>query len=833
MNRPFRVRVLLTGAVLALGLFLTFAAARLQQQNIDAATRAKFERQVELVEAEIERRFRQPVHGLNGARGIFAVNPAVSRNAFRAYVNSRNLQEEFPGVRGFGFAQRVSRDDLPDFVAAERRDEAPHFTVRTVGNAPDLYVIKFLEPVAISQPALGYDIGSESTRRQAIERAVSTGSPTLSGRIFLQSERQRPGFLYMTPVYRSGKDPGVMQQRQAELLGLLFSPIVAEDLLAGSAGGSDRQIDFSLYDGDAEPGNLLFASKSLAGTPGGSTLHADESTSRKAVQEMTARLPIGGRQLTLRVNTTPAFEHDLDRWIPTSLRVGGVLVSLLLALTMWLLATGRARAYALAQAMTTDLERLAAVVRHTSNLVVITDRDCKIQWFNDAFASFYGYTFEDARGQTPLQLLGSGRTDPETYAVMNRAAEAQTSCRVEVVNRSKDGTHHAIELEVQPRHDAQGRLTGFMEIGLDVTTRKHAEEQLRRNHAMLKSIMENLPCGLSVFDGQLHLAASNQQFRELLDLPDELFSGRSVRFEDVVRNNAARGEYGPGPVEDIVAGMLERAQYPTRMVFERERHDGKPLEVRSAPMPGGGFVTTYMDISERKKIERMQHEFISTVSHELRTPLTAIYGSLSLLGSETAGPLPPDVQELVAVAHKSCERLMRLISDVLDVERIQAGLMHYAKSRQALAPLVDQAVGAMRAYADQFHVSLEFESRLDNLYVEVDPDRIVQVLVNLISNAVKFSKPNHPVSVRMSMVDGQIRVCVSDQGIGIPAEFRPRIFDRFAQADGSDRRAQGGTGLGLNICKSIVEAHGGRIDYISTVGVGTEFFFDLPGVSGP
>jgi signal transduction histidine kinase len=176
---------------------------------------------------------------------------------------------------------------------------------------------------------------------------------------------------------------------------------------------------------------------------------------------------------------------------------------------------------------------------------------------------------------------------------------------------------------------------------------------------------------------------------------------------------------------------------------------------------------------------------------------------------------------------------MRLISDVLDVERIQAGLMHYAKSRQALAPLVDQAVGAMRAYADQFHVSLEFESRLDDLYVEADPDRIVQVLVNLISNAVKFSEPDHPVSVRMSMVDGQVRVCVSDQGIGIPSEFRARIFDRFAQADGSDRRAQGGTGLGLNICKSIVEAHGGRIDYISTVGVGTEFFFDLPGVSGP
>jgi nitrogen fixation/metabolism regulation signal transduction histidine kinase len=381
----------------------------------------------------------------------------------------------------------------------------------------------------------------------------------------------------------------------------------------------------------------------------------------------------------------------------------------------------------------------------------------------------------------------------------------------------------AVEIE-----DGQAaRLVGTLQ---DVTAARALREELRRNHMTLQSIMENLPCGLSVFDGQLNLAASNQQFRELLDLPDDLFVESPVRFKDVVATIAARGEYGPGSVDDIVDRMVEGAQHPKHLLFERQRHDGKPIEVRSAPMPGGGFVTTYMDISERKKIERMQHEFISTVSHELRTPLTAIYGSLNLLASESVGPLPPDVQELAAVALRSCERLVRLISDVLDIERIQAGLMRYAKSKQALAAVIDHAIDAMRAYADQFHVRLEFECRLDDLYTEVDQDRIAQVLVNLISNAVKFSRPEHPVTVGMSVVDEYVRVCVSDQGVGIPAEFRPRIFDRFAQADGSDRRAQGGTGLGLNICRSIVEAHGGRIDYISTVGVGTEFYFDLPRV---
>ncbi|MBT2326862.1 PAS-domain containing protein [Variovorax paradoxus] len=747
--------------------------------------------------------------------------------------------------------------------------------------------------------------------------------------------------------------------------------------------------------------------------------------------------------------------------------------------------------------MAADLERLAAVVRHTSNLVVITDQDRKIQWVNDAFTRFYGYTLAEAREHTPLQLLGSGVTDPEAYAAMDRAAEAEVSCRVEVVNRSKDGSHHDIELEVQPYRDPEGRLMGFMQLGVDVTekkraaaqlqaalkelsrervrlkdvlegthvgtwewdipsclltcderwaymigysaqdvspltirrwrrhvhradlrhaiavlkahfarrteyyecelrlrhrngdwiwvllrgrvsawtaagrptsmagtqmditTRKRAEEQLRsnkaflkraervsgvggwevdlrtgvltwsdqtfriyelapgapqqsralhhyfavpeqdlinrtarecidqrkpwdlelpmttatgrsiwvrsvgtvemeddhvvrlvgtlqdvtaaralreelrRNHTTLQSIVDNLPCGLSVFDGNLDLIAFNEQFRLLLDLPQALFARGAIQFEDVVRVNAARGEYGPGSVDDIVGELVERARHPKRLLFERERHDGKPLEVRSAPMPGGGFVTTYMDISERKKIERMQHEFISTVSHELRTPLTAIYGSLRLLDSQTVGPLAPDVQELVSVALSSCERLVRLISDVLDVERIQAGLMRYAFSRQALVPLIDEAIRSMQAYAEPLRVSLLFESRVNDAYVDADPDRITQVLVNLISNAVKFSAPDHPVTVGMSVVDGYVRVCVTDRGVGIPAEFRPRIFERFAQADGSDRRLRGGTGLGLNICRSIVEAHRGRIDFVSTVGVGTEFFFELPRMPAP
>lgn len=348
------------------------------------------------------------------------------------------------------------------------------------------------------------------------------------------------------------------------------------------------------------------------------------------------------------------------------------------------------------------------------------------------------------------------------------------------------------------------------------------------SHTLLQNMLDYLPCGISIFNTELNLVAHNQKFRTLLDLPDRLFEGPVVRFEDIMRNNAARGEYGPGDVEDIVAKLVARAHHPQDMLFERIRHDGKPLEVRSGPMPDGGFVTTYMDITERKNIERLKSEFISTISHELRTPLTSIYGSLSMLDTGVAGELSSDVGELIKLSLGSTERLMRLINEVLDMEKIESKMMTYHKVDQPLAPIIRQAVATTRHYANQFDVELVWEQMPEDSIVNVDTDRIIQVVVNLLSNAAKFSKKGGVVVIELSLTSDKVKTSISDQGSGIPFEFRSRIFSRFSQADGSDHRKRTGTGLGLNICKSIVEEHGGTIDYHSEVGIGTTFFFYLP-----
>jgi PAS domain S-box-containing protein len=236
------------------------------------------------------------------------------------------------------------------------------------------------------------------------------------------------------------------------------------------------------------------------------------------------------------------------------------------------------------------------------------------------------------------------------------------------------------------------------------------------------------------------------------------------------------------------------------------------------------------DISDRKAVERMKNEFVSTVSHELRTPLTSIRGSLGLLTGGLGGEFSPQAKSLLDIANKNCERLVRMVNDVLDLEKIESGNMRFDMVTQALLPLVEQAVDDTHGFAQQFGVKIELHCDVPQAQVTVDRDRMIQVLVNLLSNAIKFSPAGSAVEVRIgseSMADN-VRVTVTDHGKGIPEEFRSRIFQKFAQVDSSDTRQKGGTGLGLSICKCIVEEHGGHINFRSDTGRGSAFYVDLP-----
>ncbi len=241
--------------------------------------------------------------------------------------------------------------------------------------------------------------------------------------------------------------------------------------------------------------------------------------------------------------------------------------------------------------------------------------------------------------------------------------------------------------------------------------------------------------------------------------------------------------------------------------------------------------STTAQISEHERMEAMKDDFIAMVSHELRTPLTSIHVSLALITMLLGEELSPRAKELTDIACRNSQRLVRLVDSVLDLAKIESGKLEFDMRMLELVPLVEQALKANESYASQFTVAFRLEADAPGALVNVDPDRLIQVITNLLSNAAKFSAQGQTVTVRVERRSGGLRVAIRDRGPGIPDEMHDRIFQKFARAGALDARDPGGTGLGLSISKSIIESMGGRIGFETGPGIGSTFYFDLPEVS--
>lgn len=359
---------LLVVGVLILGMCAAAATGLWVQRQSDAQATAEFARAVERVAQSVEARIKLPGYGLKGAAGMYAANPHVDRQAFRAYVDSRNLNVEFPGVRGFGFIERVLRDDVPAFVAAQRADDAPEFAVKELGASrrDELYVIKYIEPLRPNAAALGMDIGSEPSRLAGLMRAVDSGLPSLSPPITLvQDESRSAGFVLYVPVYRPGTDPTTPAQRRKALVGVLFAPMVVGEILAAVPDVAAGQLNFQLIEASAD--SPVFDS-----TDATETAAAVRSREGRFVVERTVSLP--GRDMTMRTRSTRQFDAAHDSASPWIVFAAGLAASALIAAALAGLlrqqASLRSRAEALAEVMTRDLahqrQRLTQILEGTN-----------------------------------------------------------------------------------------------------------------------------------------------------------------------------------------------------------------------------------------------------------------------------------------------------------------------------------------------------------------------------------------------------------------------------------------------------------------------------------
>lgn len=428
-----------------------------------------------------------------------------------------------------------------------------------------------------------------------------------------------------------------------------------------------------------------------------------------------------------------------------------------------------------------------------------------------------------------------------SYALVARRVLRPINALTKSMTGLADGD---LQVKLQPREgvaeiDAmRGALLTFQtnEVQRDELRKKAFElEQAaaaatREQEERLRSIVDNVADGIITVapDGTIE-TVNPAALRLFLRAPSELV-GHHLR-ETIVEDEWQS-------LDDLLAryggaGALAPQDHVRESVGRRSDGTTFPLEALWTEATRGSdakLVIVLRDINERKEIDRLKSEFISTVSHELRTPLTSIRGALGLLAGPAGTGSPAQRRQLIEIARRNAERLIALVNDILDIERIESGRLDMSLQPVALRPLIEEAIGANSGYAREHGVTIALATPVPDVTVSIDSGRILQVMANLLSNAAKFAPKGGVIELGVERQGNAVAIWVHDSGPGIPEAFQSRIFGRFAQADSGDSRARGGTGLGLNITRALVERHGGTIGFDSRPG-STRFTFTLPVVA--
>lgn len=442
----------------------------------------------------------------------------------------------------------------------------------------------------------------------------------------------------------------------------------------------------------------------------------------------------------------------------------------------------------------------------------------------DAARLYVGMPIEEIRQRSVMRENLGGESTPVRFeANMERVRRGETFGR-EILR--VDGVR--IALSFHPME-----ASSFILNLSDMTRIRQAEQLARERAVRLEAIMNNVPDAIVVINASGSIESWNAGAERMFGYRAAEIIHRNVRLLMAEPHAGQLSSFLNRYLTCVDTAELRRVR---ELTGRRRDNTEFPIELRVSEMRLGDtlmFTGVARDITERRAVEQMKDEFISTVSHELRTPLTSLGGSLALLMDSMSDQLPEKARLLIAMAEKNGQRLARLINDILDLEKASAGRMTLQLELVPLLPLLQNSLELNQSYADRLEVTLLMQSNADSVMVRADEARLLQVMANLLSNAVKNSPANSQALVEVNATDTNVRVTVHDSGPGIAEEFKARVFQRFAQMDSSDARRKAGTGLGLAITKQLVEQHGGRIGFDTGHskigdGRGASFWFELP-----
>jgi PAS domain S-box-containing protein len=804
-------------------------------EDIQSEARVEIEYIGDRLTSTIEQRLKFPVYGLNGARALFSHDSKITRDEFRAYVESTDLPTEFSGVRGFSFNQRVLRSGLDAFVAKARADGAPGFTLRQLEDKaqPDLYIVKFIEPVASNAGALGLDIGSNPLRRRALQQAIDSGAPAMSEPISLvQNQVATHGALLMVPVFARGTRASTPTERRAAVQGLMVAPIVFEDVLAGLPEVADGLVGVELVDTTAgdSAGTLIYDSAKH-----GKTFDERDPATQNPRYSARKTLSTMGRELTVLVKGNSRFNAARDHQSPWIVVIVGLLFSALL----WLYLRRRWQQHDLVLGMvdqrTRELERerlrLKTILETATDGIYILDASGLLVEANPAMLRLLGRDVS-AIGQlrvTEWDTLIESNTIQQTIATL---IQNQSSSIFESQNKCGDG--RVVDVEVSARGiTIEGKGLVYC-TSRDITESKRAANQIKEAEALLRTSFDTVDEAFVVFDAEDRLVYCNNKYRDIyVGIAHLMVPG--VSFESLIRAAAQQGTYmdAIGRVEEWVAERLASHRKGNIKLIQH-LSSGRVLNTIERHTPGGHIVGFRVDVTELYRAKEAaeaaniaKSQFLASMSHEIRTPMNGILGMAQVLRN----PNLSDAERIdfADTIYKSGQTLMTLLNDILDLSKVEAGKVELETIAIAPMQILQEVQTLFNETAQAKGMQITIDWRGSARHYLGDPTRLRQMLSNLVSNALKFTdRGSIGVEGREVACTAQsaiLEFAVSDTGIGIAVEKQGLLFQSFSQADSSITRQFGGTGLGLSLVRNLARLMGGDAGFESTQGVGSRFWF--------
>ncbi len=751
-----------------------------------------------------------------------------------------------------GVGKVVPPAELARHVERIRAEGFPEYTVRPDGERASYTPVVFLEPFdAIHRPVLGYDMFSEPVRRAAMERARDTASPAMTGQLQLviedAYEEVQPGYIIYVPFFAGGVPPSSVEARRAVLRGYVYGIFRVKDLMRGIFPEAPEKVAFELYDGEAvAPEALLFASRELDG--GSGTYHRARFSSHTTLE-------LYGHTWTLAFRSTPQIDAGVVSHLSWIVLAALLAISSLVFFLMRSQQSITIKAEVLAATLTKNLQKTTETLRTTlysiGDAVISTDAEGRVASMNPVAESLTGWSEQEATGQpmeTVFRIVNEQTGQPVENPVRKILKEGVI---VGLANLTlllaRDGRKIPVADNGAPIRNAAGEITGVVLVFRDQTEERNALQMLRESEERFRMMAENVEdYAIFMLDPGGHVVSWNAGAEKMKGYRrDEIVGQHFARFytkkdiacgkpEQVLTVAAAEGRFE----DEGWRVHKDGSQFLANVVVTALRNEASQLS---------GFVKITRDVTEQKQAEadrsarqvaeqanRAKSVFLANMNHEIRTPLNAVLGFTQILERDPS--LTSRQTGMIHTIGCSGRHLLNLINDILDMSKIEAGRLELNPADFCLHDLLDdlKIMFDSPALAKQLRLSVGRDDRVPR-YVNADEAKLRQVLINLMGNAVKFTKTGG-VTVRVrgetatGSSDGDAKavrlvVEVEDSGPGIAGDELDSIFEPFRQSAGGQEA--GGTGLGLAVSRQLAELMGGSLTVKSEAGKGSCFRFDV------